>query len=533
MSNRASGTALAPAENQTAAGFNLGSLAIPALILAVTFLGYGWVLDLDHLGWDAWPLIASSSCTSPTDFLGLFTSEFMGGLFPDGSFYRPLTSLSFALDGLLWDTRAAGFHHTDLLLLALNALVVFRLGRRFATEPSRPLATAAALCAAILFLLHPLQVELLPAAPRRADALCLLFSLLALQRATRPVGVGPVGASPVGGWPLALLVTFAVLSKETGLLALPLAALGVHLHSTPVTHSKHSKHGGERLRQTFRTLTPTLTLVLVALAARTAILSGLGGYGDSAPGRGAASGLSALAELPTRLGQYAALVLYPQPLFANPTPALCISLLALGLALATLLCLRPREPGKRTAIPLLLIWLAGAALLNSTAGRVSWWYGLQFLPPLVLLLAQFIERAGSTWRNGGRLFPITLSLVTVLCALPQVSRSGALVEYTEWQRGSDATREWLGRAQAALAPARQGTRLTLVDMPAGVIPAQTGPAVHSAALLAPYSLVAWLEVHFPGRTFRLAERQGAMLDAGPQGTGRLPIHIEFSRRLVP
>jgi hypothetical protein len=519
MSNRVAGEAQDIGKGPGAGLLTPGWAAPAILFLVATFLGYAWVLDLDHLGWDAWPLIASTHLEGPGDLLGLFTTEFMGDLFPDGHFYRPLTSLSFAVDGLLWGTRSAGFHHTDLLLLALNTLAVFHLSRRLSSTGSRSISSVAAYCAAALFLLHPLQVELLPAAPRRADALCLLFTLLALSSAVRPLS-----QTPARRWLLALLITAAALSKETGLLALPLVTLVTHLRS---------EESPDRLRRTIYKLLPAIAVLAAALVLRTLVLSGLGGYDGGAPERGGVTGLAAIADLPTNLGEYAKYVLYPQPLFTSPSPGPVLVLLCSSICLAAVGCLRARPRAHNSPILFLMLWLAGTALVSSAAGRVSWWYGLQFLPPLVLLLAQFMEHASAALSKGKRMNATLLGLVALACALPLVSRSGALVEYTEWQRGSAATQKWLAHAHSALEPARQGARVTLVGMPVGVDSASQGPAVHSAALLAPYSLVAWLEIHFPGRTFRLMERQGQSLDAGPQDTGRLPIHIEFTRRLVP
>ena len=499
----------------TERALNLRNLAIPSLLLVATFLGYGWILDLDHMGWDAWPLLASTRIEGLGDLGGLFTSEFMGGLFPDGRFYRPLTSLSFALDGLLWGTNPAGFHLTDLLLLAGSALAIFHLARRI---PGR-IPAAAALFAALLFLLHPIQVELVPAAPRRADALCLLFTLLALCRVARP----PSGNAR-DRWSLALLVLAAALSKETGLVALPLVALFAFFH-------RRGEAG--KAREVISFLSPAVALLGAFLIIRTIVLSGLGGYGEDAPFRGGATGLAALSDLPTRLAQYGAMVLYPQPILETPGPGTIVAALALALALALIIASRVGKREGASPAPFLLLWIAGLTIISSTAGRISWWYGLQFLPPLVLLLASLASRAGKMLGSGQRVAASLLGLVVVACTVPLLTRSGAFVTYSEWQRGSSATERWLDRAQAALEPVAPGARVTLTDLPTGVIPSPTGPCVRSAALLAPYSLVAWLQVRFPGRTFRVAERGAVTLDAGPQGTGVLPIRVEITRRLVP
>ena len=65
-------------------------------------------------------------------------------------YYRPLTTLSVAVDRSLWGTRPLGFHLTNLGLHALNAILLFlalsRIGDR-----------GAATLAAAWFAVHPLQ----------------------------------------------------------------------------------------------------------------------------------------------------------------------------------------------------------------------------------------------------------------------------------------------------------------------------------------------------------------------------------------
>src|SRR5712671_6070227 len=56
----------------------------------------------------------------PDNLRAMFTTTHMGH-------YQPLTWLSYAVDYALWGFEPAGFHFTNLLLHAVNAVLVFRL----------------------------------------------------------------------------------------------------------------------------------------------------------------------------------------------------------------------------------------------------------------------------------------------------------------------------------------------------------------------------------------------------------------------
>jgi hypothetical protein len=106
--------------------------------------------------------------------------------------YRPLQTLSFALDMRLWDTWAGGFHLTSLLLhcAACGALVyAFRF-----LVGARP-----ALMAAFIFSVHPALSEGVLSLAARGNQLYTLFGVLSLGlflRATRPFDTHHVLALP-------------------------------------------------------------------------------------------------------------------------------------------------------------------------------------------------------------------------------------------------------------------------------------------------------------------------------------------------
>jgi tetratricopeptide (TPR) repeat protein len=89
-------------------------------------------------------------------------------------FWQPLTWLSYMLDVTVYGMGPGGFHFTNLLLHAANAVLVFLLFRRL-TGAHWPSAMLAA-----LFAWHPLRVESVAWVTERKDVLSTFFGLLAL-----------------------------------------------------------------------------------------------------------------------------------------------------------------------------------------------------------------------------------------------------------------------------------------------------------------------------------------------------------------
>jgi tetratricopeptide (TPR) repeat protein len=125
-------------------------------ILALTFAAFFPALSAGLVNWD------DAQRYAP-DYLG---------------HYQPLTSLSYALDILIWGDNPFGQHLTNVLLHCLNACLLFKLAREL--DPKSGVAGAA--LAALLFSLHPLRVESVAWLTERRDVLsgaCLLAATLA------------------------------------------------------------------------------------------------------------------------------------------------------------------------------------------------------------------------------------------------------------------------------------------------------------------------------------------------------------------
>ncbi len=133
---------------------------------------------------------------------------------PLASIYQPLTQLSLMADASLWGADPYGFHLTNLILHAVNALLLLLLLVRWTGARWRSLAASA------LFALHPLRVESVAWVTERKDVLSGLFFLLALLAwhawLRRRGG---------GRWALVLVLFAAALLSKQMVVTLPLLLL--------------------------------------------------------------------------------------------------------------------------------------------------------------------------------------------------------------------------------------------------------------------------------------------------------------------
>lgn len=89
--------------------------------------------------------------------------------------WHPLTWISHALDAQLFGLNPVGHHYTNVVLHALNAVLLFLLLQSATGFTWRSLMVAA------LFALHPMNVESVAWASERKNVLSMMFLLLALQ----------------------------------------------------------------------------------------------------------------------------------------------------------------------------------------------------------------------------------------------------------------------------------------------------------------------------------------------------------------
>lgn len=144
-------------------------------------------------------------------------------------YWQPVIWLSYMLDATLFGPGAAGFHFTNILLHAVNAVLVFLLFRRMTGAYWRSALVAA------LFALHPLRVESVAWVAERKDVLSTFLALLTLWFYARYIerekarGTGAKGPLPGfladRDYQLTLLFYVLALMSKTMVVTLPILML--------------------------------------------------------------------------------------------------------------------------------------------------------------------------------------------------------------------------------------------------------------------------------------------------------------------
>lgn len=146
--------------------------ALFLLFLMLAFAVYGGILGHEFIfNWDDKAYVTGNEAVRGFTLAHLksaFSSFYVGN-------YAPLHIISYMLDYTFWGMDPHGYLLANVLIHAINAFLAFRL---FLLLDGRLLV---ALTAAVLFLVHPVQVESVAWVSERKTLLAMLFFLLALH----------------------------------------------------------------------------------------------------------------------------------------------------------------------------------------------------------------------------------------------------------------------------------------------------------------------------------------------------------------
>jgi tetratricopeptide (TPR) repeat protein len=181
----------------------LAVLVVYSMALSFNFIGFDDMDILKHRYFIIGDLSKIKVAFTTDAFLGT-----------NGSFYRPLQTVSFMLDALIGGPKPFIYHLTNLLLYIMGSLCVFWLLLTLGYQ------RLSSLLLTLLFALHPLFVPMVAWVPTRGDLLLTIFVIISFVlfiksfRANRPGLVAWHG------------ITFflAFLSKETAV-AVPVLCL--------------------------------------------------------------------------------------------------------------------------------------------------------------------------------------------------------------------------------------------------------------------------------------------------------------------
>jgi tetratricopeptide (TPR) repeat protein len=151
-------------------------------VVLLTIVAYFPALSGAFLGIDDQRFVTENRAVHELDFsqaLRYFTDPTTQAAHSWQGTYRPLRTLDFAIDWAIAGESPFLYHLKNVLYHALASLLAFAVFLRLAGEESVRNRTAA-LLGALVFALHPVQVESVAWITSRGDVLLLVFFLLAL-----------------------------------------------------------------------------------------------------------------------------------------------------------------------------------------------------------------------------------------------------------------------------------------------------------------------------------------------------------------
>ncbi len=139
------------------------------LVIAVllTFFIYFKFLFFGHISWDDPEMVFKNDFVKEFDLKALFKNHFVGN-------YIPVTMLFHSIAWFLFETNDGGHHLINILLHIVNGILVYQIGK---TLVNRQIV---ANFAALIFLLHPLQIESVAWIGELKNVLSTSFYLLAV-----------------------------------------------------------------------------------------------------------------------------------------------------------------------------------------------------------------------------------------------------------------------------------------------------------------------------------------------------------------
>lgn len=147
---------------------------VTLLLTLVIALAYAFTLKNGFV-WDDETLIVNNPYVQNIHSLGdyFFEAKSLATDSTMASSYRPLQTLSFALEYQVWNGKAAGFHFTSLLLHLFTCLSIIFLFREF-------VGVKLAVISAFVFAVHPALSEGVINLAARGNQLYTLFALLSM-----------------------------------------------------------------------------------------------------------------------------------------------------------------------------------------------------------------------------------------------------------------------------------------------------------------------------------------------------------------
>lgn len=466
------------------------------LIVAAALVAYWEQLSYPLTDVDVQPLILTGQFDSMASLGSVLTEPLMKGRMPNALYWRPFTSITYGVDSLLWGLEPFGYHLTDLLFHLATGLLLFGFVNHLWSHLGRSGGRWIAATAAILFVLHPVHVENVPAIARRGDVLVGLFMVLTLVFLLQSLGRSTAWTSVAAAASCAL----GIGSKESGF-AIPVIGMLFCICFYP------TRDRAEWQRAITRGA-PLVVLGAMMFALRRFVLRDIGGAEISTQGpiwwrlpHSAWLHLHGLLVPGSPKGQD-----FPGPsvlkmLASNVISAhpILVGLAAVG-ALGIVVLLVRKLDWSRSSHRILVFCLGSVGALFAVYSQVV--FQTRYLYPAAvffcILLAWVLWEAGTaTLRSSStprRLASAAVSLAAGLLAITLLVGSPAFSHESlhEWRISAELSQQVLDEVEDHIATLAPGARVYLVNFPFRIERA----VLPWSVMLLEHSVQGWLDLRF-------------------------------------
>ena len=452
--------------------FIAGGIIILALLCFAT---YGEILGYYFTSIDSFPLLVSSKIDSWRDIGKVFSTP-LGGGFPFGSYYRPVSELTYGFDSLIWGKDPFGYHLTDILLHLINSIIVFLAASILFRNYNRGLF--AAWTASVLFLLSPLNMSVITTMERRQDmvmAMMFSLSLLVFGKAQKTESISP-------GWYLFSLMLgfFAVFSKESAFV------LPVIVWALSFIFNGSNNYLKRAMRAT-KYCFPFFGFVFLNAMLHLYFF----GQWDVRTSSGIPQ--NAIAMINSFFTFAGPLEFLKLPMTGKKV--LLLLVLIISFAFLSRVIAREGLQGvfdfflneeRRIYTFLLSFVLTFLALFTLKGTSHDFYHYLPNMALTVLVVLLLIDTFNTKWMTAA------MKSIGVLFLIYIVLYSPVFSDYNAWRDSSDITREVINETRTLLESDREASRIYLINWP-GFIGTESDISGANSTILVSYSMTAWAE----------------------------------------
>lgn len=152
---------------------SLSKLKLIGILVIIGLIAYLPSLN-NKFVWDDEQFIYKNQYVLNFDVKNIFSQNTIAGAGETSTYYRPLTTLGFAIDNSIWGLNPIGFHLSNTTLHIAAGIILF------AIQIELGISKNSSFWISTIFLTHPLQTEAVVYANSRGDSMFIFWGLLGI-----------------------------------------------------------------------------------------------------------------------------------------------------------------------------------------------------------------------------------------------------------------------------------------------------------------------------------------------------------------